>query len=143
LSHPRRVKIPHPRGAQDAPIATEPPQTTPAAQRGPAVTLARAIGLIIALFTAFTLAAAALERLVEPETFHSFPDACWWAVQTVSTVGYGDDVPRTAAGRIVATVVMLFGMAFVPAITSIVVAILLDRRRDSDRSRPADRGARI
>jgi voltage-gated potassium channel Kch len=47
----------------------------------------------------------------------------------VSSVGYGDDVPQTAAGRVVAALVMLLGMAFVPAITSIVVAILVDRQR--------------
>jgi voltage-gated potassium channel len=129
------VRTRHPRGAQDAPIAAQLPETTPAPRRGAAATLARAIGLIVTVFAAFTIAAAALERLVEPQTFHSFPDACWWAVQTVSTVGYGDDVPQTTAGRIVATVVMLFGMAFVPAITSIVVAILLDRRRGAPPSR--------
>jgi voltage-gated potassium channel len=87
------------------------------------------------VFAVFTIAAAAVERIVEPETFKSFPGACWWAIQTVSTVGYGDDVPQTTLGRIVATAVMLFGMAFVPAITSIVVAILLDRRPAPPRSR--------
>jgi voltage-gated potassium channel len=93
------------------------------------VTIIRAIGVIIAVFAIFTLLAALVEWLVEPQTFKTFGDACWWSIQTVSTVGYGDDVPETAAGRIVATLVMLFGMAFVPAVTSIIVAILVERGR--------------
>ncbi len=93
------------------------------------VTLIRAICLIIAVFAVFTLAAAFVEYLIDPTTFKTFGNACWWSIQTVSTVGYGDDVPQTAAGRIVATVVMLFGMAFVPAVTSIIVAILVERAR--------------
>jgi voltage-gated potassium channel len=89
------------------------------------ITLGRAMLAIVAVATAFTLVAALLMRLVEPRTFDDFGTACWWAVQTVATVGYGDDVPVTAAGRILATFVMLFGLALVPAITSIVVAVLI------------------
>lgn len=92
-------------------------------------TLQAAILVIVTLATAFVLVAAALERLIEPQTFHSYPEACWWAVQTVSTVGYGDVTPTTAGGRIVASLVMIFGMALVPAVTSIVVAILIERHR--------------
>jgi voltage-gated potassium channel len=92
------------------------------------VTLPRAIAAIIGLFALFTVLAALVEYLVDP-AFGSFADSLWWAIQTVSTVGYGDDVPTSTAGRIVASLVMLFGMAFVPAVTSIVVAILLDRSR--------------
>jgi voltage-gated potassium channel len=97
------------------------------------ITLGRAVLAIVAVAAAFTLLAATVMRIVEPMTFGDFGSACWWSVQTVATVGYGDDVPVTAAGRIVATVVMLFGLALVPAITSIVVAILmaqLERARD-------------
>jgi voltage-gated potassium channel Kch len=75
------------------------------------------------------LARGAARRLVEPETFTGYGKAWWWAVQTVSTVGYGDITPHTTAGRLVATAVMIFGVALVPTATSIVVAILLDRHR--------------
>ena len=50
----------------------------------------------------------------------------WWALQTVTTVGYGDVSPTKPSGRIIATFVMLYGVAFVTifvaAITSIFVA---------------------
>jgi voltage-gated potassium channel len=92
-------------------------------------TLTGAVTAIVAFATTFTLAAALAERLIEPKTFKTFPEACWWAVQTVSTVGYGDLTPVTTAGRFVASVVMLFGVALVPAVTSIVVAILVEQHR--------------
>jgi voltage-gated potassium channel len=93
------------------------------------ITLLRALTAIVGVTTTFTLLAALLERIVEPETFTDYGKAWWWAVQTVSTVGYGDIVPQTTGGRLVATVVMIFGVALVPTATSIVVAILLDRHR--------------
>jgi voltage-gated potassium channel len=93
------------------------------------ITLPRAMAAIIVVTTLFTLAAALVERFVEPETFTGYGKAWWWSVQTVATVGYGDITPQTTAGRLVATVVMIFGVALVPTATSIVVAILLDRRR--------------
>jgi voltage-gated potassium channel len=98
-------------------------------------TLRAAILLIVTLSTLFVLAAALLERIIEPHTFHSFGEACWWSVQTVSTVGYGDVTPTSSGGRFVASAVMIFGMAFVPAVTSIVVAILVERNRPHERRR--------
>ena len=95
-------------------------------------TLPRAIGLIAAYAVVFTLVAAAVERLVEPHTFGSYGLACWWAVQTITTVGYGDVTPESTAGRGVAAAVMIMGIALVPAMTSIIVAILIERlRRDA------------
>ena len=89
------------------------------------LTVMRAVFSIATVTIALTVGAAALGRLVEPETFGSFGEACWWALQTVSTVGYGDTVPETGGGRVIAGALMLLGVAFVPAITSIVVAVLV------------------
>ena len=89
------------------------------------LTVLRAVFSIAAVAVVLTVGAAALGRLVEPETFRSFGEACWWALQTVSTVGYGDTVPETGGGRWIAGALMLLGVAFVPAITSIVVAVLV------------------
>jgi voltage-gated potassium channel len=92
------------------------------------LTLKRAIGGIMLIATVFTLAAAALMRLVEPHTYTNYGEACWWAVQTVSTVGYGDNVPTTGGGRLVATVVMIFGIALIPATTSLIVAVFMNQQ---------------
>jgi voltage-gated potassium channel len=117
-------------------VMSVPPRRRPLARRlqlfAERASLGRAIGFITTFAIVFTLVAALVERLVEPDTFTSYGKACWWAVQTVSTVGYGDTVPTTAAGRGVAAVVMIFGMALVPIVTSVIVAILTAqwRRRD-------------
>src|SRR3954452_6918119 len=89
------------------------------------LTIMRAVFSIAGVAIVLTVGAAALERLVEPETFKSFGEASWWAMQTVSTVGYGDTVPVSSGGRVIAGALMLLGVAFVPAITSIVVAVLV------------------
>jgi voltage-gated potassium channel len=91
------------------------------------LTLRKAVGLIVAV--AFTLAvtAAVLERLIDP-AMGNFGDALWWAVSTVSTVGYGDVVPESPAGRIVAAGLMLTGLGLIPLITSAVVSIFVAQR---------------
>lgn len=94
--------------------------------------LPRAVGLITSVALAFTLIAALVERLIEPETFTSYGFACWWAVQTVSTVGYGDVSPHTTAGRAVASAVMIFGMALIPLVTSVIITILTAQWRRED-----------
>ena len=91
------------------------------------LTVLRAVFSIAAVAIVLTVGAAALARLVDPETFRTFGDACWWALQTVSTVGYGDIVPESAGGRWIGAALMLLGVAFVPAITSIVVAVLVSQ----------------
>ncbi|MFD1696669.1 cyclic nucleotide-gated ion channel [Roseibium aestuarii] len=57
-----------------------------------------------------------LEHEAQPEAFASIPSALWWAISTVTTVGYGDVVPRTDLGRVVGGVVMLvsYGLLALP-----------------------------
>ena len=52
-----------------------------------------------------------LERRAQPEVFGSIPSAAWWAIATLTTVGYGDVVPVTPFGRLFGALVMLFGLA--------------------------------
>jgi voltage-gated potassium channel len=94
--------------------------------------LPRAIAFIVGFAVVFTLVAALVERLVEPQTFTSYGEACWWAVQTVSTVGYGDVAPHTAGGRAVAAAVMVVGMALIPLVTSVIIAIVTAQWRSGE-----------
>jgi voltage-gated potassium channel len=63
----------------------------------------------IVLFGA-ALAAYILERDIQPKTFGSIPQAMWWAVVTLSTTGYGDEIPQSFAGRMLAGLVMMSGI---------------------------------
>lgn len=92
------------------------------------LTLARAIRTIIGVAIVLVLCAGLLERIVEPETFTSLGLAYWWAVMTVTTVGYGDIVPVSPEGRIVATLLMLVGFSLIPTLSSLVVSILIGKR---------------
>ncbi len=64
--------------------------------------------VVVILFAA-TIAYLA-EREAQPEAFDSVPSALWWAVTTVTTTGYGDRVPATLAGRVLAGAVMVSGI---------------------------------
>ncbi len=56
--------------------------------------------------------------------FEDIWDSLWWGVVTITTVGYGDLVPETAAGRLVATVLMLGGLALLGALAGSLAAFL-------------------
>jgi voltage-gated potassium channel len=91
------------------------------------LTLRKAVGLIVTTATVLALSAAVLERLIDP-AFDTLPQALWFSITTVSTVGYGDYVPESGAGRFVAAALMLTGLALIPVITSVVVSILASQR---------------
>lgn len=59
---------------------------------------------------------------VEPESFESFFDAIYWAVVTLTTVGYGDIYPTSNIGRIVSMLSSFMGIAIVALPTGIITA---------------------
>jgi voltage-gated potassium channel len=99
------------------------------------LTLVRAIATVVAVAVALVLIAGVLVRVVEEQTFTSLGLAYWWAMETVTTVGYGDVVPHTAAGRVIASLLMLTGLALIPTLTSVIVSTLLAKRRDEQQER--------
>ena len=73
-----------------------------------------------------------LERDVQPGTFGSVPAALWWAIATLTTVGYGDVVPITPLGRVVAAVVMICGLGVFGLWTGILATgFAAETRRDN------------
>lgn len=62
------------------------------------------------------------------DQFHSFWDTAWWVMVTISTVGYGDKVPVTPVGRVLAVFIMLFGMATLSVITATISSIFITRK---------------
>jgi len=78
------------------------------------------IGLVIIAATVVASVEGGAEASI-----HSFADALWWAVVTITTVGYGDMVPITVAGRAVAFVLMLGGIAFFSGVTANLASFLI------------------
>jgi len=64
-------------------------------------------------------------------SIHSFTDALWWSIVTITTVGYGDMVPVTAAGRAMGIVLMLGGIAFFSGVTANLASFLVRGRESS------------
>ncbi len=69
----------------------------------------------------------ALERIVDPQSFHSVWLGMWWALQTVTTVGYGDVVPASSAGRAIASLLLLGGLAFLTVIIAMITGGFVSR----------------
>lgn len=63
-----------------------------------------------------------IENAAQPETFHNAFDALWWAIATLTTVGYGDIFPITAAGRFLSGVIAILGIGLVAVPTGIISA---------------------
>ena len=76
------------------------------------------LSALLAMTVVWVLVSAiifALEHEAQPEVFSSVPQAMWWAIVTMATVGYGDVVPVTPAGRVFGGIVMVLGIASVAA----------------------------
>ena len=90
--------------------------------------------LVIFLMVVFLASVAEyfLERDVQPGTFGSVPAALWWAVVTLTTTGYGDVVPITPLGRMVAALVMISGLGVFGLWTGILATgFAAETRRDN------------
>jgi voltage-gated potassium channel len=77
--------------------------------------------LLITCATVFAAAVMhAVEGAVQPEKFGTIPGSMWWAITTLTTVGYGDEVPITLLGRIVAGCTMVMGLGILALPVGIV-----------------------
>ena len=98
-----------------------------------------AAGVIVIVTAAVVIASGALIRALDHTEFSNIWLGMWWAMQTVTTVGYGDIVPKHLSGRIVGAVVMLQGVAFVTVFTALITSIFVAR---AARDRAVDDQAR-
>jgi voltage-gated potassium channel len=99
------------------------------------LTLLRAVWTVLVIAMLLVVVAGALARIVEPDTFTSLGLAYWWAVETVTTVGYGDVAPQEPLGRVVGSLLMLTGLALIPTLTSVIVSTLLAKHRRGEQDR--------
>ncbi len=92
---------------------------------------------IIGIYTfGVTVIGGILIRFVDRQDFDGVGDGLWWAVQTVTTVGYGDITPSNTGGKLIAAVVMVSGIAFLTVVTAAVTAALVEAARRNGPLRP-------
>jgi voltage-gated potassium channel len=91
-----------------------------------------AVVILLILLVLASTAAYFVEREGQPKTFGSIPDAMWWAMAALTTVGYGDVTPITTAGRIIAGFVALLGIGAIALPTGIIASAFIEeaKRRD-------------
>jgi voltage-gated potassium channel len=73
------------------------------------------------------------EKHAPGSNIHSYPDSLWWAVVTVTTVGYGDRFPVTAGGRAVAVILMLVGIGLIGVLTATVASFFVQEHTDANK----------
>jgi voltage-gated potassium channel len=91
-------------------------------QRERLATSGTALRLVMLLTVLVLVISGAVQSLVNEDQFGSVWDGIWWAIETVTTVGYGDVYPTSVSGRIVAMVVMVVGIGFVSVLTAAVAS---------------------
>lgn len=67
-----------------------------------------------------------VEHAAQPDDFRSIPATLWWAVSTITTVGYGDVVPVTSLGRVIASIIAVLGIGMFALPTGILGAAFLE-----------------
>lgn len=94
--------------------------------------LAAALIIMLGLLTLSATAMYYAERAAQPAVFGSIPSAMWWALATLTTVGYGDVVPVTTLGRAIGGLVMIFGLGMFALPIGIIASGFASeiRRRD-------------
>jgi voltage-gated potassium channel len=85
-------------------------------------------------FVLLALVGAVVIWILDRQDFPTFGSAIWWALQTVTTVGYGDIVPKSTEGRIIGGVEMVIGVSFISFLTAGVTSTVI-HREDAARAR--------
>jgi voltage-gated potassium channel len=91
------------------------------------------VSTTVLLTVVAALAILDAERGSPEGTIGSYPDALWWAVVTITTVGYGDFYPTTVAGRAVATGLMIGGIGLIGFVTGSLASWIVERISTADR----------
>jgi len=100
-----------------------------------------AAGTIVTATAVVVVAGGILMRVLDHHEYSNVWVGMWWALQTVTTVGYGDVTPKAISGRIVAAFVMLEGIAFLAIVTASITSTFVARaaeKRVAEREEAAE-----
>jgi voltage-gated potassium channel Kch len=92
-----------------------------------APTVRTAAGVIVAVTALVMIGGGVAIRVFDHKEYPNVWVGMWWALQTVTTVGYGDVAPHARIGRLIAAVVMLQGVAFIAIITAVITSSFVTR----------------
>ena len=93
------------------------------------LTVARAVEIIATLTISITIISGVVMHFTDQKTYPNIGDGLWWAIQTITTVGYGDLVPTSTPGRLVAALVMIAGIGFLTVITAAITSAFVESAR--------------
>jgi voltage-gated potassium channel len=98
-----------------------------------------AASVIVSATAVIVVGGGALMRVLDHHEYPSIWLGMWWAIQTVTTVGYGDVTPKNVVGRLIASFIMLEGIAFVAIVTAVITSSFVARaERERDFADDAD-----
>jgi voltage-gated potassium channel Kch len=102
-------------------------------------TVRGAVSTIVTATLTVVVLGGVLIRVLDPKEYDSVWTGMWWAMQTVTTVGYGDVTPKDWSGRLVGYVVMLEGIAFLAIVTAAITSTFVARAtREHQESQTAE-----
>ena len=84
-----------------------------------------ATAAIISVSVMLVTVGAILIRIFDPDEYPTIGDALWFMLQTVTTVGYGDETPTNTIGRIVASLVMLISIGVITMVTAVITSLFI------------------
>jgi voltage-gated potassium channel len=90
-------------------------------------TVRGAASAIVVATAAVVVLSGVLMRIFDHREYSSIWEGMWWAMQTVTTVGYGDVTPEHWSGRLIAYFVMLVGVAFLAVVTAAITSTFVAR----------------
>ncbi|HXW59258.1 MAG TPA: potassium channel family protein [Solirubrobacteraceae bacterium] len=122
MATPRRTAAPGPRHVRALSALSRQPFSA-----------ARAARLIATVTLAVTIVSGVVIHWADKTNFPNVGRGLWWAVQTVTTVGYGDVVPTTTPGRLIAALVMIVGIAFLAVTTAAIASTFVEAARRHER----------
>ncbi len=101
--------------------------------------------MVIMIILSFTAATGVyiFERVAQPDAFGSIPSSMWWALVTLTTVGYGDVVPITLGGKLFGAVVMIAGVGIAAIPAGVFASSFVRLIRDHDRKRRVSRHKKV
>ena len=94
--------------------------------------------LIAAIWLVAVATFGVVEHLVDLDTFPNVWLGMWWALQTVTTVGYGDVVPTQTAGKVIASFLLLGGLSLLAVVTGVVTSAFVTQAQEQERARGDD-----